>query len=203
MTQSVPSTITAATFPVPQLNPEAFARATIGGVLTPGAIPKGGVADWAIISDWDVKKGKGQKDAIITDKGDPPPTGKIKYQVWRYGVNGDPNDFADDEAFVLMMLAARKNKQALDIVHPIVNQLEVTSVVAKSIGQLVDESGGLWTRTIEFLKWVPQTTDAGGTPTTANDKNQNDPNATQEQQTNDPNAALKQEFSDKLNEAAQ
>lgn len=204
MTTALPTTIAAVSFPVPMLNPEAFYRAKVGGILTPGVIPPAGVEGWALVFGWDVKKGKGANDATITDKGDEPPKGKIKYQVWRYGQNGDPDDFADDDAFVRMLISAKANHQALDLSHPIINQLTVSAVVPAEIGQLTDEGRGLWTRTIEFLKWVPQPIASSGTPSGSNDKDPNDPNAQgTDPQPNNPNADREKEFTDKLNEASQ
>jgi hypothetical protein len=211
MTQSNPVTIEATSFPIPSETPETFYRALIAGVLTPGVIPPDGVTDWDIVTDWDVKKGKGINDATLTNKGNDPPTGKIKYQVWRKGYGGDPNDFDEDDSFVTMLLAAQEKGDALDITHPFVNQARVEAVVTKKIGQLKDEGGGLFTRTIEFLKWVEQPKTVGtGTPSGASDKMAAFNKALQHNldvakgiidQGNDPNAALKKEFEDKVKEA--
>jgi hypothetical protein len=166
------TTQVAGSFPIPWKNPEVFYRAIVGGIATPGVIPPGGLSDWDIVADWDVKKGKGQNDAVITDGGDKPPTGKITYQVWRSGAGDDPDDFAEDDAFVAMVEKARADGKALDIRHPIINQMRVTSVVRAKLGQLTDLGGGLFTRTIEFLKWVeqPKPVTGGGTPVTALDR---------------------------------
>lgn len=197
------ATVTASAFPIPYDNPSAFYKATIGGVDTPGVIPPGGLEGWDLVFGWDAKAGKGLNDATITDKGDEPPTGKIKWQIWRRGTGNDPNDFADDDAFYTMLVDAKNNKKALDITHPIVNQARVTAVVPKVIGGLKDEGTGLFTRTVEFLKWVPQPTAAtGGTPAGAN----NTPAPEQpgaEQQDNDPNAALRAHVVRHLDEASQ
>lgn len=204
-TQSVVSTFTA-----PFEAPELYYRCKIGGVDNPGVIARGSPSGWGILSEYDVKKGKGADGATITDTGDPPPTGKIKFLLWRHGVNDTgnpdpsvPNDFDDWNKYVLMLRGARRNKQALDIVHPIINQCEVRSIVIKEIGQMTEEGGGLWSVELDCLKWVPQPVAAGGTPGGSNDKDPNDPNAQPtDPNPNDPNAAAKQEFADLANQAA-
>jgi hypothetical protein len=212
MTTATPTQSVVATFVSPFAAPELYRRCKIGGIDNPGVIARGFPSDFDIISDYDVKKGKGSSGATITDDGDPPQTGKIKFLLWRHG-QGDtgqpdpnvPDDFDDWDKYLKMLRAARRNKQALDIVHPIINQCEVSSVVFKRIGQLTEEgSNGLWSVTLECLKWVPQPTADGGTPAGSRDKNPDDPNAQPtDPSPNDPNAALKQEFTDKLNEASQ
>jgi len=187
-------------FPVPMDNPELYYRATIGGVLTPGAIAKGGITGWGLETDIEVKKGKGANDATLTDTGDKPPTGTIKIQLWRRGEGDDPNDFDDWQAFFLMLRAARKAKKALDIVHPIINLQEVRSVLVKNIGALTDAGAGLWTVELELIKWVPDPPSAGGTPAGSQDKDGNGPDD-KASADKDPNAALKQEFADKAAEA--
>lgn len=195
-------------------NPEAFYTMKLGGVPLPGVIPPKGISGWSIKTDYDVKKGKGADDATETDTGDPPPEGKVKYQLWRNGTNdlGEddptvPNDFDDDENFVLMLRAARRNKSALDIVNPIINQCEVRAVVVKEIGQITDEGAGLWTRELELLKWVPSPKDdAGGTPSgTFADENKNlfhhDPDSEGVVVPTNPNAAREQALIDKTQEA--
>jgi hypothetical protein len=157
-------------FPAPSDYPELFYRCKIGGVLMPGVIPPNGISGWSLVTDHDVKKGKGADDATSTDTGDPPPKGTVKTQLWRKGVNDrgedDPNvphDFEEWDGFVKMLRQARRAKKALDIVHPIINQLEVTSVYVTKIGQITDEGKGLWTAELELEKWAPEPKDAGGT----------------------------------------
>lgn len=194
--------ITISAAPNPLEQPEAYFRLKLGGVDLPGVIPPGGVSGWAIESNYDVKKGKGSDGATITDTGDPPPKGSVKTQLWRTGYGGDPNDFTDWTAFVVMLRAARKAKKALDVVHPIINACEVSSVVVTKIGQLTDEGGGLYTVELELLKWVPQPKAAGGTPSSSQDKDKNKPDASSQKEP-DPNADLKKEFADKAKEAQQ
>lgn len=182
--------------------PSAFYTALVGGVLLPGVIPPDGLEGWELLTDYEIKKGKGVDDATITDTGDPPPTGKIKTQIWRYGIAGDPNDFADLVSFNRMLRAARRAKKALDIVHPIVNAQEVTSVVVKSIGKLTAEGGGLYTVEYEFLKWVPQPKASGGTPSGSQDKDKTAPDGSTEKE-DDPNADAKKELEKKIQEAQQ
>lgn len=190
--------------------PEAFYTCQVGGVQMPGVIGPDGFSGWELKSTYQVKKGKGVDGATITDTGDDLPTGKIKTQLWRNGVDGEgqddpnvPNDFDEDADFVRMLRAARRAKHALDIVHPIVNGQEVTSVVCTSIGALTYVGSGLWTREFEFLKWVPQPKAAGGTPAGSQDKDSNKPDNDSGTKTPDPLDAEKQELQDKIKEAQQ
>lgn len=205
---ATPTTATVGTFTAPSDAPELFYRCKIGGIDNPGVIARGGVSGWGIVSEYDVKKGKGADDATVTDTGDKPAKGKIKFLLWRKGV-GDtgqddsnvPNDFDDWDNYVLFLRDARRNKQALDIVHPIINQCEVRSIVIEEIGQLTEEgASGLWSAELSCLKWVDKPAAGGGTPEGAKaepgTENQTDPEPA------DPNAALKKEFADKAAEAA-
>jgi hypothetical protein len=158
-------------FPAPSDYPELFYRCKIGGVLMPGVIPPNGISGWSLVTDHDVKKGKGADDATSTDTGDPPPKGTVKTQLWRKGVNDRGED---DRTFPTTSRngrlrqdapQARRAKKALDIVHPIINQLEVTSVYVTKIGQITDEGLGLWTAELELEKWAPEPKDAAARPT--------------------------------------
>lgn len=206
-------TTTLGTFTSPADAPEYYYRAKIGGVYTPGVIPPKGITGWSLKTDYDVKKGKGADDATMTNTGTDPPKGKIKYQIWRNGTGDSgeddasvPNDHDDDDNFVTMLLAASAANKALDIVHPIVNQLKVSSVVVTEIGQKTDEGLGLWSREIEFQKWVPEPKAAGGTPAAAQNKDDADPDADKPSADpiagpDGPNKQLYKEFSDKKDEA--
>lgn len=144
----------------PIVTPEAYNYAKLGGVRTPGVIPKGGVSGFKRSTEWEVKKGKGATGATVTDAGDSLVEGSIKMLLWRAD---DPDDFADWDAFREMLRAARKKGTALDIEHPDINDLECNSVVIKNIGQRVDEGKGLSSVTIEVIEYrkaKPQ----GGTP---------------------------------------
>lgn len=143
----------------------AFRNFILAGTKSPGVIPRGGIDGFDLETDWQVKKGKGADDATMTDGGDNPPTGTIRIVLWRDGTNpGEPDDFADWTAFYQMLRAARKAKAALDILHPVVNSVEVTSVVVKKISPPKEVGPGKWEAAVTLQKWVPEPKPAGGTP---------------------------------------
>lgn len=155
----------------PLSTPEAYEVATIGGVPTPGVIARGGVTGFKRDTDIDVQKGKGSTGASTTIQGDPPAEGgTITVTLWRNGeVEGDPNDFADADAFRDMLEGAKRKKLALDIQHPDINDLGIVSVLVKSIGQREDAGKGRSTVTYAFTEYR-KAKPAGGTPTKSADK---------------------------------
>jgi hypothetical protein len=149
--------------------PDFYGLANIGGVLTPGVIPINGVKGWKRSKDWDEKKAKGSSGATLTDQGEPLAKGSFTFHLWRRDI--DPPDFVDDFVQwellkgVLSSSVGEHGKKinALPVIYPLLNQLDITDVVVESIGQLENMGAGLWSVTIELREFRPPKP-SGGTP---------------------------------------
>lgn len=92
--------------------------------------------------------------------------------------------------------------QAFDLVHPIINQLEVTSVVVEEISQIEPQGKGLYIAELSLLKWVPQPkTVAGGTPNGSQDKDGSGTKDPNDKTPPDPNQSRIDDFNKKLKQA--
>jgi len=133
---------------------------TIGGRRSPGLISEW---DAGRANEWDVKKGKGAKGATLTYTGETPAEPKFTLQFWL------PRHFAEWSVFRALLAydPSKKGITALDIYHPALADLEITSVVVKSIGAIRKAGPTLWEVALEFIQYKPPLKSAVGTPTTS------------------------------------
>lgn len=146
--------------------PQVHDFVVVASIASPGVIAPDGISGFDRTHDWEVKKSQGASGATITDQGEPPAEGSITWQLWRNGLNGEPHDFDDWDAFrALLRTAKTTNKKvtALGILHPRLTDNEIFNVVVKKIGILQNKGGGLYTVTVDFLEYR-QPVKAGGTP---------------------------------------
>jgi hypothetical protein len=150
-------------------DPVTFSQAldvvNLAGIDTPG---RAEIGEWKRVNDYDVKVGKGTAGATITLKGQPPAKGSIKFYAWR------PDHFARWDTILPLLRwdpAKDKNKQAIGIFHPLLDDIGVSAVMPpESIGSWQHEGGLMFSRTIEFLEFVqPQAANIATTPAGATD----------------------------------
>ncbi len=154
-------------------DPESWNKVTIAGKDAPGLAEVGeATRGWA----WDVKVGKGVYGSTTTFTGRQPAKFSIKFVLWR-------NDHFVAWAEFVPLLKYDPSKisynfdtnytsgvTAVDIYHPSLADLDISSVVVEEIGAVVHEGKGKYSRTIKFLEWFPPpkfsavATPAGSTP---------------------------------------
>jgi hypothetical protein len=129
-------------------NPEAWDVITIGGTESPGICTLSGFTRNA---EFDVKKGKGSLGATVTFVQRPPIEGSIKFQLW------EPAHFEEWATFrkLLKYDPTKKAITALDIFHPALAEIDLKSVVCKSIGATSHDGKQLYSVTCEFLEYAP------------------------------------------------
>ena len=146
-------------------NPQAWDTISVGGVTSPGVIPKGGVSGFKREHEWDVKKGKGAAGATLTYVQRPPAKGSIKFYLVT------PQHFSDWETFALQFKydPTKKNPQAVDVFHPALAQIDVKSCVTTALGTVQAEGDeGLYAVTVELEEYFPPPKkSAVGTPSTS------------------------------------
>lgn len=147
-------------------NAEDWDYVEIVGVKTPGRCE---VGEFKRVVEWDVKTGKGTAGATETVKGLPPAKGSIKFFAW----TADHFAAWDELLPLLKYDPTKKTKQANEIYHPALDDIDVSSVNIESIGSWVHEGGQMYARTIEMLEFAPPpkasavatpSGTAGGTP---------------------------------------
>lgn len=148
----------------PYVSPYDFDYIKIGGVRSPGVIPRGGMSGFSRGHEWDIKKGKGAHGATITYVQRPPSKGKIKFLL--------PTE-ADYDAWTSFQLLfkydpTKKKPQAVDIFHPVLADIDVKSVVCVDLPARQVTDDGLWYCEVEFLEYFPPPKkSAVGTPSTS------------------------------------
>lgn len=141
---------------------------TIGGFKSPGVAV---VHEFKRKHEFDVKKSKGVYGATITFVGRPPAQGRITLKFWQAA------HFISWAGFrpLLKYNPTKTTVQAVDIFHPSLGDIDLTSVVCESIGNIIHEGNKLYTVEIELLEYFPPPPIAAvSTPTTS--KPDADPN---------------------------
>ena len=136
-----------------------------GNVSSPGLAK---VSEFKRKHEFDVKKGKGTLGATVTFVGRPPATGSVKFYLWT------PTHFQQWDIFrtYLKYDPTKKAVQAIDIYHPSLADIEVSSVVVESIGNFVHEGQQYYSITVELLEYFPPPKkSAVSTPTGSNNTN--------------------------------
>jgi hypothetical protein len=111
--------------------------------------------------EWDIKKGKGALGATISFVQRPPAKGTIKFLLWT------ADHFTQWDTFrpLLKYDPTKKSVQAIDLYHPSLADIDLSSVVTESIGAIVHEGQGLYSISVDFLEYFPPPKkSATGTP---------------------------------------
>lgn len=148
-------------------NPELYHSVRIGGQLSPGYCK---VSGFKRAHEWDVKKGKGAKGANITFVQRPPAKGSITFYLGWFDANGigGGDHFAEWDLFLPLLKydPTKKAPQAVDIFHPALARVDITSVVTENVGVEEDVGDGLYAIQVDFLEYFPPPAkNATGSPT--------------------------------------
>ena len=132
----------------------------LGGVNTPGTIPRGGLTGFKRETGWDKKKGKGTKGATLTLTSQPPCEGEVVLQLIGpggfYSYAGASTDFAQWDAFVAAVLAISPTQQqayGLAIYHPAFSSIGLTSVVVEWWTPPEHVGKGLYIVKMKLCEW--------------------------------------------------
>ena len=163
---AVPPAAAAAALAAPSslLNPIDYPQdwdfCTVGGVRSPGIIPKKGISGLDRVNKWDVKEGKGTKGATTTYVGRPPIPFSIKFWLWTSA------HFQAWDAFASVLRydpSKTSPGEAVSFFHPAAADpsIGVSSVVVTKIGGITEEDDhGLYSRTVDFLEYAPAAQEA-------------------------------------------
>ncbi len=140
-------------------DPQSFDTVTIGGIVCPGIVK--GVDAFKTKREFDVKKGKGTFGSTITFVGRPPSTGSLTFQFWRKDQETAWIDFRQQFKFD----PTKKTINAIDIYHPWLADIDMTSFVCEGIGSVKHEGQMLYSITVDLLEYFPPPNkNATGTP---------------------------------------
>lgn len=122
----------------------------LGGAASPGVCKINGAAREVA---WEVKMGEGESGETATRKGEPLSKFTIEFSLW---VDDQRDHIAEWENFAKMFVVTRLEKpKALDIYHPDLARLGITSVVVPKEGCLKHDGKGGATVEVEFLEYRP------------------------------------------------
>ena len=132
---------------------ELYDSILLAGVLSPGVVKLSGHKR---SEKWDVKDGDGQDGASTTRKGRVPTAFTATFALVVDPAAG-VDEFVEWDGFleVLRTPVSGKDPKALDIYHPDLAELEITSVVVQDIGGKVHDGKGGATVTVTFLPYSP------------------------------------------------
>jgi len=132
----------------PLTNPQAWDVVVIGNVECPGVCK---VGEFKREAKFDVKLGKGSFGSTETYVGRPPAKGTIEFYLWL------PIHFQQWDTFRPRFKydPTKKNVQAIDIYHPSLADIDVSSVVCEQLGSLQHDGKGLWTIKVDLLEYFP------------------------------------------------
>lgn len=143
--------------------PDIFDTVDFGNLTTPG---KAEVSGFKRSYKWDVQMGLGVGGATVVYVGKPPAEGQIKFYAWTRAHFDTWNTILPNLKFDPSKLPA---KRAIQIFHPFLRDVGINAVVVRSISAWEHEGGGLYSRVIELLEWIPPVpgivTPAGADPT--------------------------------------
>jgi hypothetical protein len=129
-------------------NPEAWDKIEVGNQESPGVCK---VGEFKRAHEWDIKKGKGTLGGTVTFVGRPPAKGSITFELWL------PEHFEQWELFrpLLQYDPTKEKVSAVDIYHPALADIGLTSVVTEAIGNIVHAGKQLYTIAVDFLEYFP------------------------------------------------
>lgn len=132
----------------PLRNPEAFDTWLLAGQTSPGLSEIAGASS---PRDWDVRKGYGLSGATVVYTGDGLAKFSIKIFLW------EDEHFEQWDAFKLLLKKVPRGTRpkALDIYHPILEDLEISSVVIEDRTQLTPVQGeaGMFFVEVKFTQY--------------------------------------------------
>lgn len=167
--------------------PQVWDVLVIAGKLTPGLAK---LQEVVRKHEWDVKKGKGAKGATETLTQLPPAEITFEFFVW----SKDQCGLWDAILPLFKYDPTRKTVSAVDVYHPSLADVDVTSVVTVDIGGWTHEGGGLYRRLVKLLEYYPAANaDATGTANGSTGTDPNDPNNANNNPDTTPDAADAQE----------
>lgn len=136
----------------PISNPQAWDVVVIAGVKSPG-LAQVGAFDRQ--HDFDVKKGKGTIGATLTFTGKPPAKGSIKFLLWTQAHFSAWVNFRT----LFKYDPTKQSVQPVDIYHPSLSDVDITSVVCEKLGNAVHDGNGLYSISVELIEYTapPQT----------------------------------------------
>ncbi len=129
-------------------NPQAWDVINVGGKDNPGYCE---VGEFKRENEWDIKKGKGTKGATMTFVGLPPAKGQIVFYLWL------AQHFRDWEAFRKLFKydPTKKTTSAIDIYHPSLADIDISSVVTEYITNIVHVGKQMYTVTVDLVEYSP------------------------------------------------
>jgi hypothetical protein len=125
---------------------------TLGGVDSPGSIPKGGVKGFRRETGFDRVRGKGTAGATLIEVGAPPAEGTVLLQLF---TDQDSNDYDNFCAFVLMTPRAVQKLQGLSLYYPTFSGIKLSRVVVGWHTPPEHQGKGLYHVTIQLIEWSP------------------------------------------------
>lgn len=146
-------------------NPQAWDTVTVAGMKSPGLIPKGGLRCPRKFK-WDTKEGKGAQGGTSTFVGRPLPDGSLKLQFWLTA------HFLEWSFFLPLLKydPTKRAPSAVDIYHPSLADLDISSIVVDEIGNIEHAGDGLYEVEVKFHEYSPPPkASAVSTPTKSKD----------------------------------
>ncbi len=139
--------------PNPFEHEELFDHVVLAGVRSPGKVTLSGHKR---AEKWDVKEGDGTGGATTTRKGEKVAQFTATFSLWWNPADG-VDHFTEWASFltVLRSSTAGKDPVALDIAHPDLAELGITSVVVEEIGGKQHDGKGGATVAVQFLEYRP------------------------------------------------
>lgn len=160
---------------------DAWSYFVLGGINSPGSIPRGGVKGFKRETGWDIKKGKGVAGATLTLTSQPPVQGSITLHLIGPGgfdnVGNAVSDFSDWDAFVFNVLSiatTTQQAQGLSFYYPGTASIGLTTVVVRHYTGPEHLGKGLYQATIDFIEWSPPPS-VNNTSTVTSEKNDQSP----------------------------
>lgn len=148
----------------PFSNPGAWDAVVIAGQQAPGILLMPGGIEFKRAFAWDVKKGKGTLGATATFVGQPLAKGTIKLVFWTM------QHFVAWSQFVPLLKydPTKIAPQAVDIYHPALADVNITSVIIEEIGIPMPQLDKRYIVELKFLEYLPPPAiSAVDTPTTS------------------------------------
>lgn len=149
---------------------------------------------------WDKQEAKGGSGGGTVHNGAKLLEFDVELYLWKESwTTGSVDHFADWDAFqpLFKLPVAEGTSKALDIYHPQLDGLGITSVVVKSWTQPQPDDKGGATVKIKFLQYQPIPKKAGGSPSGSKANGAGGANgAAKDPAKADPNAALKQQVAE-------
>lgn len=154
----------------PIREPQAWSVYTIGGLVSPGTIPRGGIQGFSRKTGWDTKTPKGGSAPTLTRTTAPPCKGIITCQL----VTADDLDAWEQFIGDLQVPPAKADAPAWDIFHPSFVAIRLKSVVVEEIFPVEHMGMGMYHGKIAFIEWAaPSKANIVATPSKSTPDNTN------------------------------